>query len=85
MEVLEKLTKLTDKTLISLHVVIIIIGFAVWLIRLGDRVDQHEKVLTDFTVVQKEIVRTNNKIDQRLYRLETKFGIKHPNEIIEGE
>lgn len=73
-------SKLSEKTLVSLHLVIILIGFAVWLIRLGDKVEQHEKILIDMVSVQKDSLKTNNKIDRRLYRLEENFGIKHPTE-----
>ncbi len=57
--------KITENTLISLHVVVMIIGLVIWVVRLGDKVDSiqncHEKLTT---------------LERRVYRLELTNGVQ---------
>lgn len=68
-EIERTLTKISDRTLISLHLVIILIGLAVWISRLGDKVEQHERVS-----------RKLPKLERRLWVLEERLGLKHEDD-----
>ena len=70
-KVLPKETKITEKTLISLHVVTIVVSIAIWNIRLGDRVGRVEDEL-------KKIEK--NRIELRLYRIEDRLKLKSGEE-----
>jgi hypothetical protein len=59
--------KLTENTLLSFNVVAVVLGLTIWLIRMSDKVEQHEKFCNE-----------GPKIERRLYRLEEKIGVPHP-------
>lgn len=68
--------EISEKTFLSLHVVITIIGLTVWMIRLDDKVSFHEKVITEIRSYKKQVRRDAIRLDKRLYQVETKLHIK---------
>jgi hypothetical protein len=78
------LSAITTHTLFSFHVLAVLAGLAIWAIRLGDKVETHEKILLDLQTERKqatkESVIATVHIDKRLYRIEERLNIKHPRE-----
>lgn len=72
--------KINEKTVFSLQVVIIIITFSVWIIRLGDKVDIMEKQIVDLKAEVNKLKKAKESSFLRLYRLEEKTGLTHPYE-----
>lgn len=72
--------KITEKSFLSLHLVAILIGFAVWLIKMNDKVDQQEKIIEGLQLAEKEWSKLVWENDRRTYRLEIKVGLKHKDE-----
>ncbi len=76
--------KINEKTVFSLQVVIIIITFAIWIIRLGDKVDLMERQIVDMKTEVNKLKKSKESSFLRLYRLEERTGLTHPYER-EGE
>lgn len=70
--------RITINALFSLQVVALMITITVWIIRLGDKVEHHEKQL-------KLEGKKNLNYDTRLYLLEEKNKLKHLYMKDEGE
>lgn len=68
--------KISDKTVLSLHMVVILMGFAIWIIRLGDHVDENTKQLEHVLEVQKEGRAAREALDRRVIHLEEVFNAK---------
>lgn len=68
---------LNENTVVSLQLVVVLLGFAVWLIRLGDRVDQHDKDLAEISITQRQCSDTMIGLEQRLYRTESRLKMQH--------
>lgn len=60
----EQSSKINEKTMVSLNIGIALISLAVWLVRLNDRVEAHDKELAK-----------NANFDKRLYKIENKLNI----------
>lgn len=61
---------LSEKTMLSLHLVIIIMGLAIWTIRLSDKVDTHEIAMAEFKVLAATGREERLKLERRIYDLE---------------
>lgn len=48
-------TKIGEKTVFSLYVVIVLITVAIWIVRLSDRVEEQERLLTEIRDTIKDL------------------------------
>jgi len=77
--------KITTKTAISFHVVVMLFTLGVWIVRLGDVVEQLQKEKIEDRKVVGLCVKKNSSSEQRIYRLEEHCGLKHPRIEEDGE
>lgn len=59
--------KFTINSLFSFQVIVIFIGFGVWLVRLSDKVEKHDSLF-----------KQASKMKSRIYQLEEQLKMKHP-------
>lgn len=69
--------KVSERTVISLHVVILLIGLVTWVVRLSDKVEVIEKIESDREIRRKIADRLHANHELRLYRLEERSRLKH--------
>jgi hypothetical protein len=82
---MESNLKITEKTLLSLNVVMLIIGMVVWNIRLNDRVDRHEEDISEIKNHMRSVARVKSDVEMRLYVIEDRLKIKRVARIGDGE
>lgn len=62
-------SKLTTRSLLSFEMVMILFGFAVWIVRLSEKVERHEKFM--------------ERTGPRLYSIEEFVKMNHPPTLLE--
>lgn len=68
--------KIGDKTLLSLHVVVMMIGMAIWIVRVSDKVDSHEVAINEFIRYQRDATERRLQNQLRMLTIEAKLGIR---------
>lgn len=78
-------TKINEKTFVSLYLVIALIGFAVWVSRVGAKAEANEKELLDSKKDIATLMSFKNDSFKRralnrfrFYQIEEKLKLKHP-------
>lgn len=77
--------RISERTVISLHVAVILIGVVVWNVRLGDKVDTMEKEKIEQVARREKAERVHSNHERRIYRLESILKLKHPRNEDEGD
>lgn len=66
--------KVTSHTFFSLHIIILMIGLAIWITRLADKVEEHDRLIND----EKRMHEDCSESKKRLNRLENVIHYLHP-------
>lgn len=77
---MEMPSKITEKTFISLQLVVMVIGLSVWVVRSSDKVEQNAETIKNLQAADRELAREQMDCERRLYRIESRLGLKHYDE-----
>lgn len=72
-----KLFQLTENTVLSFNVVVVVLSLTIWVVRLSDRVEAHDKYIAAVPERKKEADEIHKDLDRRLYRVEVKLHLPH--------
>lgn len=67
--------QITERTAIPISLVVIVIGVAIWGVRLEGKVTAQEQNITSYERMFEKILDAQLQIDRRLARIEGKLGV----------
>lgn len=77
---LDRLAYIGDKAVIPFGIVVFIVYACMEIVHVMDRVQASETAITSLSADQKEYIKAVQSIDKRLYRLEDKLEVGHPDD-----